>query len=71
MHRGCVSQQVAEAGNQPDDSVQAEADAGAGDDEGLIQQNLQSQQRPVAEEPRAAVPAIRRLNGLNQFFFQP
>src|ERR1039458_2245095 len=53
-------QHVAQAGNQPDDPAQPEADAGAGDSKGLIQQNLYAVQGPVAEEPCAAIPAVRR-----------
>jgi hypothetical protein len=37
-------QHIAQAGNQSEDPVQAEANAGAGDDESLVQQNLQDRQ---------------------------
>ena len=54
-----AGQHVAQAGNQPDDAVEAEADAGAGDAKGLVEQDLKPMQGLVAEEPGAAIPAVR------------
>ncbi len=48
-------QHIAQAGNQPDDSVEPETDAGAGEDEGLVEQDLQAMEGPVSEKPSAAI----------------
>ena len=55
-----AGQHVAQAGNQAEDAVEAEANGRAGDAEGFVEQNLQRVERAVAEQPGAAIPAIRR-----------
>ena len=55
-----AGEHVAEAGNEADDAVEAEADSGAGDAEGFVEKDFEAVQGAVAEEPGAAVPALRR-----------
>jgi len=53
---------VAEAGNEADDAIDAEADFGAGNAEGLVEEKLDLLEGGVAEEPGAAIPAAWLLN---------
>jgi hypothetical protein len=63
---------IAEAGNESDDAVDTETEAGAGNAEGLVEQDFKAQEGAVAKDPRAAGPAVfgqdlahglRRLRG--------
>ena len=53
-------QHIAQPGNEADDSVEAEANACAGNAKRLVEQNLEFAQRLVAKEPRATIPAASR-----------
>jgi|SRR5579862_3028004 len=54
---------IAETGNEADDSVEPEAEARAGDAKRFIEQDLEPLQGLIAEDPCAAVPAIFRISG--------
>ena len=56
--RGQPCQHVTDARNQAYECIQAEADVGSGNREGLVEQDLELAQRLVAEDSRAAIPAV-------------
>ena len=49
---------VAQPGNQTDDAVETESNPRSGNAKRFIEQNLDSLQSLVAEDPRAAIPAV-------------
>jgi len=54
---------VAKAGYEADDAVDAEADAGAGDAEGFVEKDFKVEESVVAQEPRATLPACKLGGG--------
>jgi len=49
---------IAEAGDEPDDAIDPEPEPGEGNSKGFIQQDLQCAKSVVAEEPCTPVPAF-------------
>ena len=53
---------IAKAGYQTDDAVDAEPEVGSGDAEAFVEEDFQGLEGGIAKEPRTAIPTVTALN---------